>query len=83
MNQKQSWKEKFYEKFPQKIAGVIDDFGSNEKEDIGNFIEESIKQAIQTREREISEEVDKEFGTLTDFFGNDAKPRLKALINHQ
>lgn len=49
--------KEFDEKFPYKIAGVIDDFGSTTKNELRDFITEEIKLAFQAGKDSMREEI--------------------------
>lgn len=47
------WQEEFDNKFPYKIAGVIDDFGDNTKSELKDFIDSLLSQ----QRKEVLEEI--------------------------
>lgn len=47
--------ERFDERFPHKIAEVVDDFGSSVKQDFRAFIQSEIELAVKKRDKEIVE----------------------------
>ena len=47
MEQNEKWREEFDEKFPHKIAEVIDEFGSTIKADIKDFIASHVAEAYE------------------------------------
>lgn len=58
--------ERFDERFPHKIAEVVDDFGSSVKQDFRAFIQSEINLAVEKREKEIVEMIDRVYLEIFD-----------------